>query len=95
MTVHLELEGAKLIEVSAAGPSSYSQASGFDITVGEARGVIAVLGSYNTGGYILGNLSFSKSSNTVTVHVFASGGSEVADATDLSGVTFTLLVLAF
>lgn len=94
MTVLLDLEGAKIVEVSTSGPGSYDATNGFNITVHEAKGIVAVLNDENTSGYTLGNMSFKRSSNVVTVHIFTSGGSEVADGTDLSGTTFKLVVLA-
>lgn len=92
-------DGKKIVSVSASGSSSYSSTSGESVTVNELNRVDAVLFAHITGGYKVGSLSTS--GNTVTIHVYyydydaaADGVAvEVADATDLSGQTITLVCI--
>jgi len=66
------------------GPDSYDATNGFTVTVGRLRNVEHAV-VYMSGGYI-GEVA-DVSGNTVTVKAYASGGTAVADGTDLSSVT--------
>lgn len=84
---------AKLVKVTASGPSSYSS-GGFSVTV-DAEHVIDAFAAQSDSGYLVEIAGIS--GNTVTLKVYefnypatASGpAAEVSDGTDLSGVTFT------
>jgi len=91
----------KVIKATASGPASYS-AGGFTLRINSAKEVKAVIGASNNGGYKVDPAEISISGNELTVKVryydydAAADGSaiEVTDATDLSGVTFEVIVLA-
>ncbi len=93
----------KIIEVTTTGPSSYVT-GGSTVTVSSAKEIKAVLAAGNTGKYLVDRkeLQDSVSDNTfkLIVNYFsysatADGAAvEVAAGTDLSGATFSVLVLA-
>jgi len=101
MTVLATLaDGRVIAKATSAGPSSYS-AGGFTVTVSDLRKVEAVLFVGANAGYICEPASMSDNTVTVKVYYFdydatADGAAiEVANATDLSGVTFTVIVVGF
>ncbi len=82
-------DGKIMIFFSTAGPSSYST-GGFSVTINSARDITDVLVVAATGGYLA---EASVSGNTLTIKAYSGAGTEVADGTDLSGVTFYGVVL--
>ena len=84
--------------MTSAGPSSYSSSSGQSITA-DVDFVDEVISAHAIG-YLIDNISIS--GNTITVHWYyfdydatADGAAtEVADGTNLSGVTVTIIALA-
>ena len=93
-------DGRVVWQKTVAGPTSYA-AGGFTVTFNELKQIEGVIFIYNDGGYLteVSNIS----GNTVTVKVLyfnypaASAGAavEVPDATDLSAVNFTIVVVGF
>jgi len=89
-----------LIHVTSSGPASYST-GGFTVTVNSLRRVDKVIAVSNDGGYKTDAGDVSISNNVVTVKVreyqYTCGGTYIADEVssgkDLSGVTFSLLVI--
>jgi hypothetical protein len=93
-----------LVHVTSAGPSSYST-GGFTVTVNSLKQVEKVLSISNNGGYKsdAGDASIGTGANrnVVTVKVreywYTCGGidvaPEVASGENLSGVTFSLVVI--
>ena len=96
--IGLLADGSKLIKVTAAGPSSYDSSAGQGI-VADVDYVDEVI-SAHAPGYLIDNISVS--GNAITVHWYyfdydatADGAAtEVADTTDLSGVTVTIIAIA-
>jgi len=92
----------KIIEATVSGPSSYSQSSNFSVTFNKAKKILCVLAISNDGGYMAESGEATISDNTVTFPIryfdydaTADGAAiEVADTTNLSGVTFKIVVLA-
>jgi len=93
-----------LVHVTSAGPSSYA-AGGFTVTVNSLRQVEKVLSVSNDGGYKsdAGDTSIGTGANRNVVTVkareywYTCGGKDVApevvDGENLSGVTFSLIVI--
>jgi hypothetical protein len=81
-----------------AGPSSYQAASGansWQETLGDFELVEAVVACEAVGSYqvkVTAISSTAGSQNLVTIKVTDLAGTEVANGTDLSGVTFTITV---
>ncbi|MGC8978943.1 hypothetical protein [Caldisericum sp.] len=90
----MDIRRLKLIYMTTTGPASYS-AGGFNVTVAEVRNINSVVNvmGINTG-YM--PVVASTSGNVVTVKVFdTTTGEEVANATNLSSITFALIVAGF
>jgi len=91
----------KIIKATTTGPASYSS-GGFTLRISMAKEIKEVLKATNDGGYKVEEGEITKSGNQLTIPVryydydAAADGSaiEVADATDLSGVNFEVIVLA-
>ena len=99
MTVIAKLaDGRVLAKVTTAGPSSYS-AGGFDVTVPDVKKVEDVIFVGNNGGYLCEVADITKNTVKVKVYQFdypaTTAGPAVEASGDLSGVTFTLIVIGY
>lgn len=92
-------DGRLIVQYTGAGPASYT-AGGFGVSIASLKRVESVLMAGNNGGYLC---ETTASGNTVTVLVryfdyaatVAGPAVEVPAGTDLSGVTFTLVVTGY
>ena len=96
--IGLTADGKKIVKYTGAGPASYSS-GGFTVTINELSKVEEVL-TAELPGYLV-EATPTAGSNTITVKVYqfdypataAGPAVEVADGTDLSGLTLKLIVL--
>jgi len=100
MTVFPLADGRLIAITTSSGPSSYSS-GGFSVTVSELRKVEQVIAVYADAGYLCTGSPGTGNAVTVKAYYFdydasADGAAiEVADGTDLSGVTFTVVAIGF
>jgi len=97
-------DGRIIVYFENAGPASYS-AGGFDVSIGTLRTVEKVLSIGNTGGYLTDIGKVSISGNTLTIPVYyhyfqcpvtcPAGARECNATSDLSGTTFSGIVVGF
>jgi len=97
--VGLTADGKKIVYTSASGPSNYSQANNFNLTVGDVNRIDTVLFLHIDGGYKI--IDYSVSGNVINIVIgyydfsksSADVASEVADGADLSSITITAVVI--
>jgi len=99
VTVFPLADGRLLAIVSASGPSSYSS-GGFEVTVSELRVIEKVIAVYSNGGYLCEPGAISKNTVKVVAKWFkysssSDGVAEEPTGQDLSGTTFTVVVIGF
>jgi len=93
-------DGRILVLITTSGPSSYSS-GGFTYSVATLKKVEAVISAQASGGYKAETSISGDKDVVIKVYYYdydAAGDGpaiEVAGGTDLSGVTFTLVVLGF
>jgi len=93
-------DGRLLVKETTAGPASYA-AGGFSVTLGDLKRVESVLFVGSNGGYLCEENGITNNTVTVKVYQFdyaataAGPAVEVPDATDLSGVNFTVIAIGF
>lgn len=85
----------KIAGITATGPSSYAS-GGFSVTISELDKVYVATVSASANGYV--PLIADINGNTIIIAVYQDSGAagaleEVADGTDLSGVTFYIIAL--
>ena len=95
--------GVKLVRKSVAGPASYAS-GGFTVDLPEIRDIVYILkdGGVTGGGYIY-NVDLGTNPNQVKIKAFyfdyaaaaAGAAIEVAAGTNLSGETFTIVVVGY